>query len=274
VRFKLHRDGSAAELAALFLSVAAFAAGPPNAEDPELLLQQIKAHLSEHLAQLPNYTCRETINRTLRAPSSWQHLDTVKLEVAFVGQEELFSRPGAHRFGEQSIEKIGSGGTIGNGAMGSLIDVIFSRNVAEFKYVGLCKKDGRKTFRYDLRVPIEKSQFRVRHAGEEGTAGYAGSVWVDARTLDLVRVDFRVNRIPSHIGVRLIEESTHYRTRQIGKSEFDLPDHSELGATDDMGNYSLNMVKLDRCREFVGESVVKYAQPPQGTASRERQDQR
>ena len=192
--------------------------------------------MSEHLAQLSNYTCHETIDRTLRAGSNWRHLDTVELEVAFVGQEELFSRPGEDRFGEQSIEQIASSGTISSSALGSHIDVITSQDVAEFKYAGLGKKDGRKAFRYDLRVPIEKSRFRVRHNGAEAIAGYEGSVWVDAETLDLVRVDFKVNRIPSHIGVRLIEESMHYKKMQIGTSEFDLPDHSELGATDDMGN--------------------------------------
>ena len=99
-------------------------------------------------------------------------------------------------------------------------------------------------------MPIEKSAFLVRHNGAVGVAGYEGSVWVDAETLDLVRVDFKVNRIPSHLGVRLIEQSLHYKKLTIGNSEFDLPDHSELAATDDMGNYSLNMIKLNRCREF------------------------
>jgi hypothetical protein len=266
VRFQLHRGGLTVGLAAIVLSRA------PGAEDPAVLFQRIKAHISEHLAQLPNYTCHETINRISRVGSAWRHLDTVDLEVAFAGQEELFSRPGTDRFGEESIEKIVAGGTISNNALGSHIDLILSRDWAEFKYAGAGKKDGRKTLRYDLRVPIEKSRFRVRHAGAEGMAGYEGSVWVDADTLDLVRVDFKVNRIPSHIGVRLIEESLHYKKLPIGKSEFDLPSHSELGATDDMGNYSLNMIKLDRCREFAADSVVKYDPQSQGTAARERQD--
>ena len=240
--------------------------------DPEALFQRVKARTAEHLAQLPNYTCHETINRIRRVHNAFQHLDTVELEVAFVGQQELFSRPGEDRFGEQPIEKMVSGGTIGNSALGSHIDVIFSRDLAEFKYAGTANKDGRKTLRYDLRVPIERSAFRVRHDGSVGMAGYEGTVWVDAETLDLVRVDFKVNRIPSYLKVKLIEESMHYKKLTIGNSEFDLPDHSELSATDDMGNYSLNMIKLDRCREFAAESLVKFGAPTQGTASRDRDD--
>jgi hypothetical protein len=243
--------------------------------DPETLFQRIKSRISEHLSQMPNYTCHETIERMFRIGSTWRHQDTVELEVAFVDQQELFSRPGENKFGEQPIERIVPAGTISNSALGSHIDIIFGRDGTEFKYAGTSKKDGRKTYRYDLRVPIEKSTFRVRHGSAEGMAGYEGSVWLDAETLDLVRVDFKVNHIPHHLGVELIEESMHYKKLTIGNTEFDLPDHSELAATDDLGNYSLNMVKLDQCREFGAQSVVKYGapssqgSPSQGSASRE-----
>jgi hypothetical protein len=271
-RIERSRCYAAIAAAALLISSAALAVQSQGAEDTEDLFRRIKARASEHLAQLPNYTCHETIERMMRIRGSFQHMDTVELEVAFVGNQELFARPGEDRFGEQPIERMVSGGTIHNGALGSHIDLVFAHDMAEFRYAGAGKKDGHKTIRYDLHVPIERSSFRVRHNGAEGMAGYDGSVWVDADTLDLVRVEFKVNRIPAHIGVHLIEESLRYRKLTIGNSEFFLPDRSELGATDSMGNYSLNMIKLDRCREYGADSVVKFGAPTQGTASRERQD--
>jgi hypothetical protein len=261
-------------VAALHLMGLAIAAGPQNTEAPEDLFQRIKARVSEHFAKLPNYTCHETIDRATRSGSTWKHVDTVEFEVAFVGNEELFSRPGDAEFRPRPVESLVSGGLFGNSAIGSHIDVLFSSDAAEFKQVGTQKKDGRKTIRYDLRVPIEKSRFRVRHGPAEGLAGYEGSVWVDPETLDLVRVDFKVNRIPSQIGVALIEESMHYKTIRVGTSEFNLPDHSELSATDITGFHSVNTIKLNRCREFGAESMVKYGPPTQGTATRERQDQK
>jgi hypothetical protein len=241
-------------------------------EDPGELLKRIRDHAVEHLSHLPNYTCHETIDRSIRAGSAWHPLDRVELEAVFTGHEVLFSRPGSDRFGEQSVERIASGGTMGDGMLGSQIDLLLTKNGAEFQFAGTGKKDGHKTFRYNLRVPIEKSGYLIRHDGAEGIAGYEGSVWVDADSLDLVRVDFKVNRIPSHLGVRLVEESLHYKRLIIGNSEFNLPDHSELGALADSGAYSLNIVKLNRCREYSADSVVKYSSPSQGTAARERQD--
>ena len=97
---------------------------------------------------------------------------------------------------------------------------------------------------------------------------------MDVETLDLVRVDLKVNRIPSYVGVRSIEKSMHYQLMHIADADFLLPRSAELAATDDLGNYSLNMISIDRCREFRGESIVKYGTPTQGSASRDPLDHR
>lgn len=237
--------------------------------DGEALFARVKAHMTEHRAQLPNYTCQESVDRMLRTGSQWRYLDRLELEVAFAGHQEVFSRPGSDRFGEQSVEEIAGGGTIGNGALGSHTDFIIFQDGIEFKYAGKSKKDGHHAVRYDFHVPIEQSHFRVRHNGAEGMAGYDGSIWFDDDSLDPVRVDLKVNRIPTYIGVRRIEESLHYKTLMIGDAAFDLPDHSELTATDDASNNTINLTKLSRCRQFTSDSVVKYALPNQSTTPKD-----
>jgi hypothetical protein len=254
------------ELALVF---AAAAATDKPTEDPELLLRQIRSRTAAHLSQLSNYTCHEVVDRMLRRGSTWNHLDTVEFEVAFVGREELFSRPGEERFGEHTIGELAPG-TISDGVLGSQIDMIFASDAAEFRFAGTAKKDGHKTFRYDLRVPQDKSGLLVKHNSAEAIVPFEGSVWVDVETLDLVRVDIKANRIPSYVGVRSIEKSMHYQMIHIADADFLLPRSAELAATDDLGNYSLNMIKTDRCREFTGESTIKYGAPTQGSASRDR----
>jgi len=260
----------AMELAMVF---GAAAATDKPTEDPEALLRGIRSRAAAHLSQLPNYTCHEVVNRLLRRGSTWNHRDTVEFEVAFVGREELFSRPGEERFGERSIGELAPG-TISNGVLGSQIDMIFASDAAEFRFVGTAKKDGHKTFRYDLRVSQDKSGFKVKHDSAEAIVPFEGSVWVDVETLDLVRVDLKVNRIPSYVGVRSIEKSMHYQLMHIADADFLLPRSAELAATDDLGNYSLNVISIDQCREFRGESIVKYGTPPQGSASRDPLDHR
>jgi hypothetical protein len=247
------------------------AAADRSTEDPELLLQRIRSRIAAHLSQLPNYACREVVDRTLRRGSTWNHLDTVQFEVALVGREELFSRLGEERFGERSIGELAPG-TMTNGVLGSQVDMIFASGAAEFRYVGTAKKDGHQTFRYDYRVPEDKSGFLVMHNSAKAIVPFEGSVWVDAETLDLVRADLKVDHVPSNVGVRSIEKSMHYRLIHIADADFMLPGKTELAATDDLGNYSLSVIRLDQCREFTGESTIKYGAPTEGSASRERLD--
>jgi hypothetical protein len=204
----------------------------------------------------------------LRHGSTWNHVDTVEFEVAYVGRKELFARPGEEQFGERGIGEMAPG-TISDGVLGSQIDMLFASDATEFRFVGTTKKDGHKVYRYDLHVPQEKSGFLIKHDSAQAIVEFDGSVWADAETFELVRVDVKATRIPSHVGVRSVEKSMHYQVMRIADADFRLPRNAQLSATDSQGNYSLNTIRLDRCRAFTGESSIKYGAPMQGTASRD-----
>jgi hypothetical protein len=248
----------------------AFAADPGAKDDPELLLQRIRAKITAHLLQLHNYTCHVVIDRVVSSVvnRSFDHRDTLELEVAFVGDHELFSRAGENRFEEQPIHKIVPGGMIGNDAFGSHDDDVFTRDAATFKYAGSCKKDGHHTFRYNFRVPQENSQLLVKHNNSANeVVGYQGSFWVDAETLDMVRLEWKTDRIPSTVGLRSVEKSMRYKLVRMATSDFLLPLHSELASFDQAGNYRLNTINLNSCKEFTGESVVTYGLPNEGASA-------
>jgi len=234
-----------------------------------MLLQRIRDKMVAHLSQLPNYTCHEVVDRLMRRASSgsFERLDRLELEVALVGNKELFARAGEARFREQEIHKMVPAGTIGNGAFGSYVEMVLSGDGAAIRYVGRSKTDGHKTFRYDFEMPQAKSNFLVRHGSAEGIVGYKGSFWVDAETLDLVRVERKADRIPAYIGVSVVQESMHYKIMRTGKSGFLLPRSSQLSTSDQSGNYSLNVIKLEHCREFSGESVVTYRGAAEGASA-------
>ena len=255
--------------AVLFCRVAAVTSALQAADEPQNLLQRIRSQMAAHFSQLPNYTCHQVTDRLLRHgyTGSLERVDSVDLEVAFVKNKELFSRPGDSRFEEREIHNFVSGGTIGNGAFGGHVNTVFSSDGATFTFVGTSKKDGHKTFRYEFSVPQEKSHFLVRHASAQGIVGYKGSFWVDAETLDLVRFELKADHIASYIGVSTIEESMRYTFMRIQNSSFLLPKESQLAVIDQSGNYSLNMIRLERCREFTGESVVTYGAPDKGAST-------
>jgi hypothetical protein len=260
---------AACALGSLMFLLITVEAQSQNAENPDMLLQHIRDRMTTHLSQLPNYTCHEAVDRLMRRANSgtFERLDRLELEVALVGNKELFSRAGEGRFQEQEIHKMVPAGTIGNGAFGSYVETVLSGDGAAIRYIGQCKTDGRKAFRYDFAVPQAKSNFLVRHGSAEGIVGYKGSFWADADTLDLVRVELKADHIPANIGVSVVEESMHYKIMRIGKSDFLLPRKSQLSTSDQSGNYSLNMINLEHCREFSGESVVTFGGQAQGASA-------
>ena len=143
--------------------------------------------------------------------SSYGRRDSVELEVAFVGDRELFSRPGQAQFAEQPISQIVPDGMIGNDAFGSHDDDVFLRDGPTFKYAGSCKRNGHNTFRYNFRVPLETKRLWVRYGGSaDAMVAYQGSFWVDTETLEMVRLEWKTDHIPPSVGISSIEKSMQY----------------------------------------------------------------
>jgi hypothetical protein len=240
-------------------------------EDPVGLLQRIRSKIAEHLSRLSNYTCHVEIARLERTvnSSSFGRRDSVELEVAFVGDRELFSRPGQAQFAEQPISQIVPDGMIGNDAFGSHDDDVFLRDGPTIKYAGSCKRDGHKTFRYNFRVPLETKRLWVRNgASTDATVAYQGSFWVDTETLDMVRLEWKTDHIPPSVGISSIEKLMQYQVVHVGNSDFVLPLHSELTSFDQQGNYRWNTITLKHCQEFSGGSTVTYGAPVDDAAGK------
>src|SRR5215467_1270517 len=103
-------------IAIALLTTPGRAQSPETPLKPEVIqLSRIRARAIENLNRMPNYTCRETIERSVRKPPAkrFQLVDTVRLEVALVKGKELFGWPGAEKFEEGEIGDLVKGGAIG-----------------------------------------------------------------------------------------------------------------------------------------------------------------
>ncbi len=168
---------------------------------PEVsLLGRIKGKVAENLRHLPNYTCTQTIIRSLRRKPAarLQRLDTVRLEVAYVGGKELYGWPGSGRIDQSQITKLVTG-TIGNGDFAVLPSSIFLGESARFQYNGASTLDGKPAIRYDYAVPQIASGYQIQAGAAAAIVGYHGSFWVDPETLDLIRLDASADDIPNRL---------------------------------------------------------------------------
>jgi hypothetical protein len=231
---------------------------------PELsLLTRIKSKVAENLKQLPNYTCTQTIVRSLRRKptAKLRRLDTVRLEIAYVGGQELYGWPGSGRVDESRITKL-VGGTIANGDFALLPNSIFLGDSARFRLHGESTLDGKPAIRYDYTVPRGVSGYQIQTRSATAIVGYHGSFWVDPATLDLKRLEVFADDIPRPLKLASAVDRMEYDRLAIGGSTFLLPRGSELDITDAAGTESQNRMRLQACHEFVGESALSFQDFP------------
>jgi hypothetical protein len=227
------------------------------------LIAKIKARASENLAHLPNYTCTQTIERSQRraANHKFELVDTIRLEVALVAGKELFGWPGANRIAESEVTNL-VGGTIGNGDFGLLARSIFLADAASFHYAGETELKEQKAIRFDYRVPLLSSGYHLRVAPNEAVVAYHGSFWVQPESFDLMRLDLFADDVPTALGLEAATNRLEYARVPIGGGDFLLPRDAELVMTDLAGGEHRNRTQFSGCRQYAGESVLSFGDPP------------
>ena len=240
-------------------------AQPPAPLAPEVIqLAHIRARMLNHLTHQPNYTCLETIERSQRAGAErkFERIDTVRLEVALVDGREMFGWPGARKFEDTELRNIVPTGAIGNGNFALHARAIFDGNNAAFDYRGRDENG----VRYDFRVPLFLSGYKIRSKASEAVVAYHGSFWADPDSLDVVRLEVSADEIPPQLKLSSATDRMDYAPAKIGGGEFLLPASSELVMVDFSGAEKRNRVRFSGCRQFTGESTLVLDDAPESLA--------
>jgi hypothetical protein len=219
--------------------------------------------MSRTLERMPNYTCLQTIERTTRrAPGKrYELVDMVRLQVALVEGRELFSWPGATKFDDREISDIVTGGAIGNGNFAIHAQAVFRSNIPTFTFVGEVQRNDRRMLRWDFVVPQFRSGYTLRARPQEAVVGYHGSFWVDADSLDLLRLEVQADDIPPQLRISQAQDAIEYSRVKIGDSMFLLPSGSEMTITDTTGSENRNRTRFTACQQYTGESVISFDDP-------------
>ena len=248
----------------LFAMVAPLVAQAPDALTPlppeSLLLARIKLQMSDNLLRQPNYTCLETIERTRRPKGSRAQVeDTLRLEVALVNGKEMFAWPGSKAFEDKELRDLVATGTFGNGNFAIHARAVFLTRSPVFVSRGEEILSGQPAVRYDFRVSLINSGYTLRVNQKEAIVGYHGSFWADPQTLDLRRLEVFADDIPPELEVDATMDRVDYHRLAIGGDLFLLPVESVLEMRV-RGDASRNYTRFTACRQFSGESVLKFTE--------------
>jgi hypothetical protein len=277
--------GVALRSCALLLAVATAAStADPEAEE---LLKQARVKVLDNARRMPRYTCVETVSRTQYqppdSPSTCQALvamrrlmptrgalmsrDRLRLDVAVVDGGEMFSWAGAGKFETHEIDKLVGGGASGSGEFGSFLASVFGNTPDPIRYAGLGagRNDGLALFEYN--VPLARSNYQYQTKGAARTIGYRGTFSVDPADGDVEQLVVESDQFAAADGVCLIRHQMDYSRVKIGKGDFLLPEVSTMDALYHSGAESLNETRYSDCREYVGESTIRFDDPDGATGA-------
>jgi len=229
-----------------------------------LLLAKVRDRAVWNLRHQPNYTCVETVERSFRpaATRKYRLIDTLRLEVALVDGKEMFGWPGTKHFEDTDLRNLVPDGAFGNGNFATHARAIFQGNSATFDYRGEITVGERPAIRFDYSVPLLGSGYNLRVGERTSIVAYRGSIYADPKTYDLERLEVEAVDIPVVLGMARTSDRMDYARTPIGDGEFLLPEESELSMIDLNGAESRNRVRFASCRQFSGESVLTFGDPP------------
>ena len=242
----------------LFLLMSAWKGPQPS---PEMVrLKQALERMGENLERLPNYTCLETIDRSIRQTAKDKLLvrDRIHLQVAFIGFEEVFAWPGSANFEPRAAIQIAPGGAGGIGSWGGWSRNVLRSSAPAFTYAGECTVEGRRGMRYDFHVPWASSAYTVGAGNRQLVVPYAGTFCIDPGSLDIMRLEMRAE--VAHLPFAAVSETIDYGRVRIGAADFLLPQSHTLAITDLEGHEGRNVTTLSACRQYAADSAEPVPQ--------------
>jgi hypothetical protein len=260
------------------------------AQDPTDLLLKIRQKVVATVERLPNYECRESVQRlrvtpppdapvaacealaNLRKSAAWsgaaKAYDQLAFDVAVSKDGEMYSRAGANQFTTDSPGALfGRGGLSSTGAFGIFLKDIFATEAASFEYQGDSVIEGKTLAKFSYNVPLGNGSYVIQNNSASAAVPYDGTFLVDPVTFDLVRLTVHPTALPKEL--RMCETSTtlDYEKVEMNGSEFLLPSKAVLHVLNADGRESENTMVFSGCHEFTSQSSVTFGGPETGVAA-------
>ncbi len=251
--------------------VVATGAPPPNTLDP--FIEETRKIVRDYLEELPDFICQQDIQRYFDNDGSgaWEKADTLTYELTYNRKREFYKPINSvGRPVTRSLDDVKGAYSTGDFASG-LASIFDLETKTIFKPAGKERLGARQAILYDFRVPKESSRLTVRADGADPLiVGYSGTVWIDAETKKVLRIDQAVDDLPKGHPVTNSESSVDYDFIKLRGLDVDflLPTRAEFIIGDRrLKHHFRNLIHFKFYRKFetdikIGEDVPTPPQKP------------
>jgi hypothetical protein len=270
----------------LFLSVAMAAQA---GQTPQELFDKVRLNVTRNLDRMPKYTCVQRQERRVFEDFGrwgWKSCDALaeergkhgreglrltskqrfRLEVAVANTAEVFSWPGGEAFETEEVKKAVQQGISGMGDFGAFLGGIFANQGVKVKYLGEHLHAGRTLAEFSYRIPVESSHYTYKYPKGSAVIGYQGTIWADPATALLHEVTVEATDLPPESRTCRVITEMKYQKMHLGDADFLLPEVSVLTLRELSGAEGENETRYTSCRQYLGESTVRFDDPAETAA--------
>lgn len=243
-------------------------------DDPAEILARVRQVIAAQIKKSANYTCVQTVDRAYFAEAGpplprcsdgpkktdrkpIMH-DRLRLDVAVSEGNEIYSWHGENKFSSSMISDVVGNGPISSGNFIGFLHNIFLVGGIQFKYSGRFELDGATKFRFDYVVPLAISGYHVQAKHGSSIVPFHGSFIINAADYQLSRLQVIADSIPPDTRICSAETDVSYQMVNISGSPSLVPAVFVLRMNDDTRLYTVNRNEYSQCREFRGESTLRF----------------
>src|SRR5262245_25570032 len=243
----------------------------PQPTDP--FIEETRKVVRDYLDELPDFICQQDIQRYFDHDGSgaWEKADTLVYELTYNRKGESYKPINSvGRPITRSLELAGGATSTGDFAVG--LALLFDPETKTvFKPAGKERLSNRQTLLYDYTVPKASSKMIVKAEGADPlNVGYSGTVWIDAETKKVLRIDQATDDLPKSYPITNSESSVDYDIVKLRGLDVDflLPTRAEFIIGDRrQKRQSGNVMHFKFYRKFetdvkIGEDVTPAPQKP------------
>ncbi|MCW5964808.1 MAG: hypothetical protein KIT83_12275 [Bryobacterales bacterium] len=254
-------------LVASFAVVCSAAAQDPAAESiGEPLLTSIRAEVRKSLEATANHTCLLRIHRVQEKASLGQKMEEhASVEVAYLGGRERFAWPGERAFRDDDLRDVLVMGLSGSGSFAEHIRSVVLGDDTVFGSPLEITENGAPLVRIPYQVPAGRSGYLVNLDGREIEAAIRGQITV--RSADSVILAFTLEAfdLPADFPATSVTEAIRYQPELLGS--FRPPAQAAQRMVEAGTDVYSNEYRFENCREFRGDSSVRFGSSQPGDAS-------
>ena len=223
------------------------------------LIEQARYQAFEYSDKLPNFVCREVMNRMERAGrrAGWRTIDILETDLVYEdGKEDYRNIKINNRAVKKEMKQLEGSWSMGEFAS-TLLSIFVPASQTSFRFSRSSRAAGEPAVVYDFRIEEPNSQWNVTAAGSSIKPAYKGAIWIHEKPARVLRIETEAFNLPPDFDLDTVEMTVDYGFVRIAGEEYLLPVESEtLACWRGTSHCSRNKIAFRNYRKFGAESTI------------------